>query len=695
MGSTFPRVKIWSSGEDVTHTDLNAEFQNVLDNLTPSGADDHSTNATQMRIQTDPGSVGSESLATSTAGEVERLRYAISRVIGGTYWYSTPPQSLTQLNALISVGVPQNRIVSGRTRSATDGFPVFLVPDGTAQTVTLKGASTNFNVFINAASYTGTTDVTRTGLALAPAANNTCLVNDSAFVSQVATKYAGSTDALYPTITIDTVGSEISALVGKYAAFKKGAEYFVAYVNSATQLTNALRGAFFDSADSPIVRVTLADNDTITLCKLHWIYYKTDGTLTNSTTNPTFSSDSPGSPSSGDYWYDLTNQQWKSYDGASWAAANAHLIGWAICDTSGCKAARSFDFYVASSALNTVTVTKVDNATVRVYDYAAKLSVNGTTFSWDKSRPFWGMAAGIGGSSDIESGFAEASSTDYWFYVTERGDLQISPERPYDRRTDLLGFYHPYHLWRAVGYATNDGSSNLLDPIAYRGTNILSVNITTTSNWTVPPNCFEVLAYIGAGGGGGGGANESAGIGCGGGGGSGGCVTIRRIRVTPGQSLPMVIGAGGGGGAIIGGHGALGGTTIFANAVTGQEAYAYGGSGGSGSPNTAVIASGGAASPGGGGGGDGGENTLNTAARSGASAWIYNGGSGSTTKGGGGGAGLGGPGGTGGTTGAGSAAGANTCGGGGGGGYNPGIGHGGGGAGGSGLIILYYAEHWL
>src|SRR3990172_7124700 len=126
MGATFPRIKLWSGTEDLTTTDLNAEFQNVLDNLTPSGADDHSSNTTQMRIQTTPGAQGSESLATSTAGELERLRFVLNRIVGGTYWYDAPPLSLTGANTLLqtSSSIPDNRIVSGRTRSATDAFPV-------------------------------------------------------------------------------------------------------------------------------------------------------------------------------------------------------------------------------------------------------------------------------------------------------------------------------------------------------------------------------------------------------------------------------------------------------------------------------------------------------------------------------------------------------------------------------------------
>jgi hypothetical protein len=205
----------------------------------------------------------------------------------------------------------------------------------------------------------------------------------------------------------------------------------------------------------------MADNATITLCKLHWIYYKTDGTLTSSATNPLMSSATPASPSTGDYWYDLTNQQWKLYDGATWNVANAHLIGWAVCDTSGCKAARSFDFYATYTDEGTVAIEYVDADTVRTVDYSSQLAVAGSTYVWNRDRPYWSMTAGVDGVSDIESGYTEASSTDYWFYVTERGDLQISPERPYDRRADLKGYYHPYHIWRAVGYATNDSGSNL------------------------------------------------------------------------------------------------------------------------------------------------------------------------------------------------------------------------------------------
>ena len=79
MGATFSRLKNWIA-ETLTYADLNAEIDNILTNLTTSGVDDYSTNATQMRLTTDPGESGTESLATSLAGELERIRYAIKEI---------------------------------------------------------------------------------------------------------------------------------------------------------------------------------------------------------------------------------------------------------------------------------------------------------------------------------------------------------------------------------------------------------------------------------------------------------------------------------------------------------------------------------------------------------------------------------------------------------------------------------------
>lgn len=91
----FSRVKNWVSNEVLTASDLNGEFNNLLTNTKPESIEDYSADVTTMRLTTDPGGVGTESLATSLAGEIERLRFVLKRIVGGAQYYSTPDFDLT------------------------------------------------------------------------------------------------------------------------------------------------------------------------------------------------------------------------------------------------------------------------------------------------------------------------------------------------------------------------------------------------------------------------------------------------------------------------------------------------------------------------------------------------------------------------------------------------------------------------
>lgn len=110
-GATFSRVKTWTAGETLTASDLNAEYTNILTNLTPAGIDDYSASNTEMRTVTDPYPASSESLATSLAGELERVRYQILEIKKAmqasnvTYWYQDLPTAGVWTIAGSSVGV--------------------------------------------------------------------------------------------------------------------------------------------------------------------------------------------------------------------------------------------------------------------------------------------------------------------------------------------------------------------------------------------------------------------------------------------------------------------------------------------------------------------------------------------------------------------------------------------------------------
>jgi hypothetical protein len=452
-GALFSRIKNWVTGDTILASDVNAEFDNILAYFMPQYMDDYSATVGQMQTVTDPGESGTESLATSLSGELERLRFTIAEIKGTTYWYQTASSSISQLTSVFGPQLLANRISSGRM-SANSSQPLFLIPDGTANTVKLAGAVTNFVYSIASTQYTISSNVTVTSLTLAPSSTNTCLVDDAALSGQAYSKNVGENGT---SITVDTMGGSISALVGTYAAFKTSTEYFIARIASTTSLDKCQRGMFFNSADTRLARVALSNNDTITLMKLTWVYANTSGALTVSYTNPRYGGTAPTSPSTGDYWYDLTNNVWKTYNSTTWVAANATLVGVCIQDTTGTKAARSFDFFKNFADTNTVECIRDSiNPTTQVSSryMGSQLNVYGTLLKFEHDYLRWNVA------TDFDSGESLATNTLYYFYVKESGNVAISSVAPLDMREDRMGFYHPGEAYRCIGYGRTDASGS-------------------------------------------------------------------------------------------------------------------------------------------------------------------------------------------------------------------------------------------
>jgi hypothetical protein len=259
--------------------------------------------------------------------------------------------------------------------------------------------------------------------------------------------------------------SEITALVGKLAGFSlnNGAstEYFMAHVNSTSSLTKVRRGFFFDSADAPIPRVAWSNNDEVRLMKLTWVYATTANTVTATYNNPTWGKDEPPSPAVGDFWYDTDNSAWKTYSVGSWTTAAATLVGVCLQNTAATVAARSFEFALGYTDLNTFELFAESNTQVKTREPGGMANIWGTKVSNDHGTYTWDMTL------DLDTGVTESANTQYFFYLTEEGDKIISDVRPYDRTEDLGGWYHPHNSWRAIGSARNDGSSNLTDIASY------------------------------------------------------------------------------------------------------------------------------------------------------------------------------------------------------------------------------------
>ncbi len=165
----FSRIKNWVSNEVLTAADLNAEINNLLNNTIPASIEDYSADVSTMQTTADPGGVGTESLATSLAGELTRIRFAIKRIVGGAQWYSAPDFDLTGVLARTNLPAVGQQVSSssgsfqltGGTKTdvtnlsvtiTTSGRPVRVEVqhDGSANAMSLVATRSNISFSIEA-----------------------------------------------------------------------------------------------------------------------------------------------------------------------------------------------------------------------------------------------------------------------------------------------------------------------------------------------------------------------------------------------------------------------------------------------------------------------------------------------------------------------------------------------------------------
>jgi len=401
---------------------------------------------------------------------------------------------------------PANRIVSGATR-ASSNQPNYLTANGSALSLTIDGATTNLVFDINGAAVTCSTNITVSSLTAAPSSNNTALVNMSEAVDQEATRYWGEQvnrftaaqtldpyaspyrNPIFETITVDAMGSEITGLVGNICAFKindgSNDEYFLGYVKSITEITQCFRGHFLDSSGAPVNRIKFANNDTITLMKLAWVFLTDDGTTADVTySNPVWSFDQPGSPVTGDYWYDLSVSQWKRYSGSAFVSINRTLIGITFSDATNCLGTRSMDFFSKYESTNTIGVERSSATNCRASNLHGNIYVYSGKLDFKLYTPEWNITTDLASTVTKDAYLSETASTYYYLYLKDTGDRVISDIGPI-KRDDLLGEYHPHNPWRCVGIVFNNSSSDLEGRVTDGNNSIDRLSICTVVNRSV------------------------------------------------------------------------------------------------------------------------------------------------------------------------------------------------------------------
>lgn len=386
----------------------------------------------------------------------------------------------------------KNRVISGQTRT-TSRQSSFLRPAGAGngRSVTILATSVDLVFNVNGTEYTLTTDTVKSSLTAAPSTNNTASVDAVFSAGDPSSKTYGEFYAS-GTVSMDAAQSEVTSKIGSWQAFKTaGDEILFGYVNSSTGIYSCYRGFFVDDNGDPINREEMEDNDTLTILKLAWLFLGSDLTTVSAIyTNPSWSATAPTSPATNDFWYDVDNQTWKTYNGSAWVAANAVFIGWAVCDQNDCIAARSVDFYADVRGYSSVVCEKSSNSTARIKYPLARANIYGADIRFGYTLDTWDMATHLADSVDMYDA-TEQNDRIYYLYLSDLGEKVISDIEPY-YRPDLLGLYHPHNTWRAVGYARNDGSGNIAQVGTYPAhsldsqiEHLMTLNASTT--WTSSP----------------------------------------------------------------------------------------------------------------------------------------------------------------------------------------------------------------
>ena len=143
-----------ATGTVLTATIYNGDHENHITNQTPAMTDDYSANVTEMRVETDPGEISSESLATSLAGDIARLRYAITDI--KKYYDSTLTRWYESPTALRITGAGPHAVGGSTVTGIGLVLPGGLNATGQTNGATLKitapttGATNNYSLWIAA-----------------------------------------------------------------------------------------------------------------------------------------------------------------------------------------------------------------------------------------------------------------------------------------------------------------------------------------------------------------------------------------------------------------------------------------------------------------------------------------------------------------------------------------------------------------
>lgn len=382
----------------------------------------------------------------------------------------------------------RNAVISGRVRTSTS-HPAYIRPAGAGNGASLSvlAGTTPLSFRVAGVLYTASRDLSESSLTTAPTSNHTATLSESGLQNEAVVSRTWGEDGVDKEyLTVTSMGSEISALVGTYQAFLVGTEAFLAFVESTTRLSKIFRGYFYDEDLNPVNRAAFSNSATITLLKAAWLFLRENGTTSDVTyNNPVWSADEPTSPASGNHWYDLKVGYWKRYNGSAWVTAGSTFIGIALCNSTDCLYARCEPFASSYLNRNTFELEIESNTVIRSRSHDDRLLFAGKNVTPGTDLRRWDMAS-LAATPDSYA--TEANDTHYFLYLDAYGDEKVSDIEPHYRR-DIFAWVHPHNPWICVGRAYNNSSGNLSYvrdiPSKWDDHANLIYQVEHTSNWNI------------------------------------------------------------------------------------------------------------------------------------------------------------------------------------------------------------------
>lgn len=149
--------KTYALNEILTSADLNASMTRTVTANVATCVTGYSGSVAQMRTTTDPYPASTESLASTVADELARVRYQLNAVVGKTYWYQTVDNALakdvskhwgatfTKYTEIADPATPAtNRELALYAKDDGAGLTVLAYKDSAGNVSVLTGASSSF-----------------------------------------------------------------------------------------------------------------------------------------------------------------------------------------------------------------------------------------------------------------------------------------------------------------------------------------------------------------------------------------------------------------------------------------------------------------------------------------------------------------------------------------------------------------------